>query len=210
LNSAALRWPRMAILEFLEPVSEASPHETTKATSLERETKLGHPVRRPALHVALAATIKQRAGRSPAAGQEGNRLIVKTSSISNQLSSPVLRSSVSPDEFPVAGEGFPWPCAPTIVRGDGRKVLVLPTSLSDMCPLRCRNDVPGSEREGVGRIVRYSETIPAACGSFSGVGGHLAMKAASQTLPSLPAGRIPQEFAGVYVPGRVILHPIRR
>lgn len=145
----------MAILEFQKPVNEASPHETTKVTSLERETKLGHPIRRPALYVALAAPIKQRAGRPPAAGQEGNRLIVTTSCISNQLSSPVLRSSVSPDNFPVAGEGFPCPCAPTILRGDRRKVLVLPISLSNMCRLRCRNGVPGSEREGFRLHHRY-------------------------------------------------------
>jgi len=41
------------------------------------------------LYVALAAPIKLRAGRPPAAGQEGNRLIVTISSISNQLSSPI-------------------------------------------------------------------------------------------------------------------------
>ncbi len=149
----------MAFLEFQEPVSEASSHETTKATSLERETKLGHPVRRPALYVALAAPIKQRAGRPPAAGQEPNRLIVTTSSIFNQLSSPVLRSSVCPDKFPVVGEGFPCPCAPAILRGDRRKVLVLLIGRSDMCPVRCRNGVPGSEREGFGRIVGNRETM---------------------------------------------------
>jgi hypothetical protein len=149
----------MAILEFQESVNEASPRETTKATSLEKEIKLGHPIRRPGLYVALAAPSKQRTGRPSAADQEDNRLIVATSSISNQLSSPVLHSSVSPDKFPVAGEGFPCPYAPTILRGDRRKVLVLQIRFSDMRPLRCRNGVPGSEREGFVRIVAQSEVI---------------------------------------------------
>ena len=92
----------MEILEIQEPVDEVTPHET-KATSLEREVNLGQPIRRPASYVALAAPIKQRTDRPPVAGQEGDRLIVTTSSISNQLSSPVLRSSVSPDKFPVPG-----------------------------------------------------------------------------------------------------------
>jgi hypothetical protein len=38
----------------------------------------------------------------------------------------------------------------------------------------------------------------------------LAVKAAFGALVSLPAGRIPQEFAGVQMPGGVILPPIRR
>jgi hypothetical protein len=144
LNSTALRRPRMAILEFQESVNEPTPHKTTKTTSLEREIKSGHPIRRSASYVALAASIKQRAGRPPGAGQEGDRWIVTTSSISNQLSSPVLRSSVSRDKFPVAGVGFPCPCAPTILRRDRRKVLVLPISLSDMCRLWWRNGVLGN------------------------------------------------------------------
>ena len=139
----------MEILEIQEPVNEVTPHET-KATSLEREVNLGQPIRRPASYVALAAPIKQRAGRPPAAGEEDNRLIVTTSSISNQLSSPVLRSSVSPDNLPVAGEGFPCPYTPTILQRDRRKGLVLPINLSDECRLWCRNSVPGSEREGFG------------------------------------------------------------
>ena len=94
MNSAALRRPRMAILEFQEPVKEASPHEITKAISLEREIKLGHAFRRSALYVAPASPIKQSAGRPPAAGQEGNGLIVTTSCISNQLSSPAGSESL--------------------------------------------------------------------------------------------------------------------
>src|SRR5712691_3524499 len=62
--------------------------EAPKAISLEREIKSGHAFRRSALYVAPAAPIKQSAGRPPAAGQEGNGLIVTTSCISNQLSSP--------------------------------------------------------------------------------------------------------------------------
>ncbi len=96
----------MAILEFQESVNEASPQETTKATSLERQTKLSDPIRRPTLYVAHAAPIKQRTDRPPVARQEGDRLIVTTSSIPNQLSSPVLRSSVSPDKFPSLDKAF--------------------------------------------------------------------------------------------------------
>jgi hypothetical protein len=99
-------------------------------------------------------------GRSQAAGQEGKFLIVTTSSISNQLPSPVLRISVSGEKFPVAGEGFPFPFAQTMLRGDKRSVLVIPISLSNMRPLGCRNGVPGSEREDFGRIAGYSEIIP--------------------------------------------------
>jgi len=43
LNSVALRRPSMAILEFREPVSEASPHEPTKAPGHDRKTKIREP-----------------------------------------------------------------------------------------------------------------------------------------------------------------------
>jgi hypothetical protein len=57
-----------------------------------------------------------------------------TSSISNQLPSPVLRILVSGEKFPVAGEGFPFPFAQTMLRGDKRSVLGIPISLSNMRP----------------------------------------------------------------------------
>jgi hypothetical protein len=98
-------------------------------------------------------------GPATGSGPRRQALDGTTSCISIQLSSAVLRSSVSPDKFPGAGEGFPCPCAPTILLGDRRDVLVLPISLSDMCPLRCRNSVPGSEREGFTQIVGYPEVI---------------------------------------------------
>ena len=149
MNSAALRRPRMTILEFQELVSEASPHETNKATTLEREIKLGHPIRRPALYVAPAAP-----HQTPCVATTGGGPIRQTLDcndffhIQSTFFPSFLCSSVSADKFPVAGEGFICSCAPTLLRGDRRKVLVLPISLSDMCPLRRRNAVPGSALRG--------------------------------------------------------------
>src|SRR5467141_4047176 len=99
---------KAAMTHFLENRLElcgfaTATHGNPRIPGICQRGESSRTIRRPTLYVALAAPIKQRTDRPPVAGQEGDRLIVTTSSISNQLSSPVLRSSVRPNKFPVPG-----------------------------------------------------------------------------------------------------------